>query len=630
MARILCFVGELTVDFQASLMRAFSAKAVEHGHELVYCINFDINSLNAMHGECEKKIIHLPDFSAYDGIIVCLDTFGIDGMAEELADYVDKNAKCPVISIRVQDERFYNILLDDSPAIENMVEHFITDHGLSRICFMTGRMDLVDAHRRFDAYRKVMARHNIPVTDGMVFYGDYWREKGEEAVEWFISQNEELPQAIVCSNDYMAISVCNALTARNLRVPQDICVSGFDNIEEACYHMPPITSISAPTDLIAKSAFDFFEDLANGKKRDREMWLPLQMYYRNSCGCSHDIDFQSFRKLYEAKEVYLSALHFCPYVNLDFDAVDTMSELFYSVHTMLSSNIYGCPVQFGTMYFCFCDESERQENLVEMASNFTDHMVLAAVINRDGVQQPGIRFERKDLLPKEYYDPKKQSYVFVLHCKEFSYGYIVLQDETISAVEHIIKTLVFSIGNALDRIRIYSENQTIQSLKQQAYIDALTGIPNRRYMEHFIRKLYERLQRTNQRFCIMSIDMDGLKYINDNFGHLDGDWSIITLAKLLDSLKMENALAARIGGDEFTMLFPSDDEQDALDFIDKLEKEIEQCNRESGKPYEISISVGYEYCMRNMDLLLCMHNADKKMYEAKNLKKQKQGNSHIR
>ena len=630
MARILCFVGELTVDFQAGLMKALSALAVVRGHEMVYCINFDINYLNAMHGECEKKIIHLPDFSVYDGIIVCMDTFGIDGMAEELAAYVDQNATCPVVSVRVQDERFYNVLLDDAPAIEDMVEHFITDHGMTRICFMTGRMELVDAHRRLDAYMRVMERHNLPVTEGMYFYGDYWRLKGEEAVEWFLSQNEELPEAIVCSNDYMAIAVCNALSARNIRVPQDIAVSGFDGIEEACYHMPPITTIIASADAIAKSTLDLLEDIWAGKPREKEVWLPLEIKYRNSCGCNQEIDFQSFRKLYESKEVYLSALHFCPYINLDFDAADSISELFYSVHTMLSGNTYGVPVGFGTMYFCFCDETERQDNIVEMASNFTEHMLVAAVITKDSVLQPNIRFERKELLPKEYRDPTKQSYVFLLHCKEFCYGYIVLQDDQISSMENLIKTLVFSIGNALDRIRIFSENQNIQALKEQAYIDALTGIPNRRYMEHFIRKLYERLQRTNQLFCIMSIDMDGLKYINDNFGHLDGDWAIITFAKLLDNLKPENGLAARIGGDEFTMLFPSDNEADAIQFRKRLLKEVEVCNQQCGRPYQLSVSIGYEYCKRDMDMLLCMHNADKKMYEEKKCKKQEKEDFHIR
>lgn len=621
MARILCFMGEITIDFQSELMQAFSIRAAEYGHEIVFCIGFDTDEVNSMHGEIERKIIDIPCVSDYDGIVICPDTFGIDGMTEELCDYIAENAKCPVISIRAKDDRFYNVLLEDDRAIFDMVEHFITVHHFTRICFMTGRMELEDARRRLGAYKAAMAKHGLEVNDGMVFEGDYWRRKGEEAVYWFFHNGLEPPQAIVCANDYMAISVCNALHEHHLRVPEDICVSGFDGIDEARCYMPPISSVSASANAVCDAALSLLNDLLEGKPCPKNMMIPLNMEYRNSCGCQSTIDFESYRSLSITKEACLAALHFCPYIGLDFETADTVSELFYIVYQVTTNRTWGSFEDFGTLYFCFCDESERQDNLVEMAGQFTQHMKLAAKVSQKGVEIIDETFLRSELLPAKYRDSIMPNHVFVLHCKDYCYGYVVLQNADISGCKQLVKPLIFSIGNALDRIRVFSENQTVKKLREQTYIDDMTQIPNRRYMEHFIRKLYERLVRTGQTFCVMSIDMDGLKFINDTYGHLEGDNAICAAAKLLDSVKPTNGMAARVGGDEYSMLFPTQNATEAEEVSAKIEAAIAAYNETSGKPYQLSVSIGYEFCQQGTELLNCVHNADKKMYESKRLKK---------
>ena len=95
---------------------------------------------------------------------------------------------------------------------------------------MKGRADLKDARERLDGYMDVMNRYGLPVTEHMLFQGNYWRDRGNQAVEWFLSGPEK-PEAIICANDFMAISVLMALKERNIRVPEDIALAGFDDIE---------------------------------------------------------------------------------------------------------------------------------------------------------------------------------------------------------------------------------------------------------------------------------------------------------------------------------------------------------------------------------------------------------------
>lgn len=618
MKKLLCFMGELNVDFQAESAQYYSDKLAERGCEITFMVNFDTTVSDFMYGEIEKKIISIPYINEYDGIIIYPDTFAIPGMYEELSEYLDKNAKCPVVSMRVRDERFYSVILGDYLAICDMVEHFIVKHRKKRICFMTGRMDLEDAHTRLKAYEDTMKKHGLEVTEGMVFYGDYWREKGDEAVEWFISRNEELPEAVICSNDYMAISVCNSLVKRGIRVPEDIAVSGLDDIKESIYHFPSITSVGASPANMCEKTLEVFFNVWEGREQEKLITIPLEAKYRTSCGCICETDFSVF---YEEKELYYSEMNFIPYLCLDLGNADDFDEMITSFYFELLRKPYGISYAFGTIYFCMCDESEREDCRVENELRYTDNMFLKAIVSVNGVERCDYKFKRREILPRKYRKLDTSLFVFTLHCKDYCYGYIVVQDENIMRSKDFMKPFVFSLGNSLDKIRMYSENKDIRILREQSYIDELTQIPNRRSMERYIRKLFEKLQHSDHEFCIMSIDLDGLKYINDTFGHIEGDIAIKAAAKILDESKPDSGIAARIGGDEFVVIFISDNEDDAVDYIEKVNRNVELNNREWDKPYKLSMSLGYEYCRKDTDVLLSMHKADNKMYEIKKSKK---------
>ena len=621
MKKIICFIGELFVDFQTEVAQYFSDRFSENNCEITFMVNFDTMVANVLYGEIEKKIISIPCLDNYDGIIICPDTYAIPGMEEELSNFLAQNAKCPVISLRVRDDRFYSITLGDYDAICEMTEHFIVKHGMKRICFMTGRMELEDARIRLKAYKDTMTKYGLEITEGMVFYGNYWRKKGIQAVDWFISKNDELPEAIICSNDYMAISVCNALAKKGYRIPDDIAVSGLDDIDEVYYHIPPITSIRASVSSMCSKAMEILKNIWDNKPQEKQVTLPLEPVYRNSCGCSCEMKPKDFSKLYLEKESLLLMLGYTPYLPLDFENADDFNELISSVYLKLTNKSFGSPDDFGTMYFCMCDESERHDFQLEKTLRYTDNMYLRAIITPKGVKKYNCKFKRHEIVPREYIASDSPLYVFTLHCKDYCYGYLVMQNNNIAKIKNLIKPLVFAIGSSLDRIRMYSENRTVQALREQSYIDELTGIPNRRSMERFIRKMSEQLHLTSQTFCIVSVDLDGLKYINDTYGHLEGDAAIRAAAKILDASKPDSGIAARTGGDEFVVLFLSNSENDAVCFIEEINEKIRINNKQWHKPYELSMSAGYEYCHKDTDVLLCMHKADNKMYAAKKAKK---------
>ena len=220
-------MGYITQNYQKDVLQAIFKEANELGYTVFCFANFGAYGDKVLYAEGERGIMYLPDLTQLDGIIVGEDTFDVPGMGNEIYVYLKKNADCPVVYLRTAREGFYRVVMDEGEAIRNMTRHFTQIHGFRDVCFMTGAFDRLDARNRYQGYLDVMHEEGIEVTDHMVFFGDYWREKGKEAVDWFLQGRKpgNYPQAIICSNDYMALSVCEELQHRGIRIPEDVCVS---------------------------------------------------------------------------------------------------------------------------------------------------------------------------------------------------------------------------------------------------------------------------------------------------------------------------------------------------------------------------------------------------------------------
>jgi len=125
-----------------------------------------------------------------------------------------------------------------------MTEHLI-QLGHRKIGFLKGRSDLHDALRRELGFRKTMARHGLPVEDRWVAQGDYEGRKAFRVSMELLSGSHR-PSAIFAANDRMAYGVIDAARVLGLRVPEDVSVTGFDDIEGSAEFVPALTTIAQP------------------------------------------------------------------------------------------------------------------------------------------------------------------------------------------------------------------------------------------------------------------------------------------------------------------------------------------------------------------------------------------------
>jgi diguanylate cyclase (GGDEF)-like protein len=175
------------------------------------------------------------------------------------------------------------------------------------------------------------------------------------------------------------------------------------------------------------------------------------------------------------------------------------------------------------------------------------------------------------------------------------------------------RALARSIRYALERHRLQRQ------LVNLSLTDELTGLYNRRGFFTLAERQYKLSRRHEQRLLVAIADLDGLKQINDRFGHAEGDRALIATAAILGSTFRDVDIVARLGGDEFAVLVIGADADLEHRLRPRLDQQIEAWNGKAGVPYPVSLSVGTARqnlrTPRSIDDLLA--KADAALYKSK-------------
>jgi len=178
--------------------------------------------------------------------------------------------------------------------------------------------------------------------------------------------------------------------------------------------------------------------------------------------------------------------------------------------------------------------------------------------------------------------------------------------------EVLARSLRYAIGR----------HRTLQQLRMMSTIDELTGLNNRRGFMALAQQQVRMADRTDQRLLVVFADLDGLKQVNDTWGHDEGDRALIDAADLVSLTFRESDTIGRLGGDEFVVLLTGCTRSRADALVQRLQRNLEVRNTEPGRRFQLSISVGVaEYDPAHpcaLGELLC--RADAAMYAQKRLR----------
>jgi LacI family transcriptional regulator len=180
-----------------------------------------------------------------------------------------------------------NVRVDNVEGMQAIAQHLINDHGLRRFAFMAGKEESPDSTTREEAFTEMVGRLGGVVEPSEEGWSADWTTAGAiRATRNRLASARPLPEAIVCASDPMAIGVIQALHAAGLRVPDEVSVTGFDDIPIARHLTPSLTTVRQPSQQLGSVSVEaligLIEDLPNAQG-DRV--LPTRLVVRASCGC---------------------------------------------------------------------------------------------------------------------------------------------------------------------------------------------------------------------------------------------------------------------------------------------------------------------------------------------------------
>jgi DNA-binding LacI/PurR family transcriptional regulator/signal transduction histidine kinase len=191
----------------------------------------------------------------------------------------------PLVHLGAEGKRGSCILADNTQGVHEAIDHLVHVHGCRRIAHIRGTETNEEANARMEAYRLALERNGLPFDPQLVVPGDFRRDRGYEAIATFLDERKVDFDAVFSANDAMALGAIDALRDRGIDVPGRVSVVGFDDLNEAGFASPPLTTIRQPLYLQGQTAAHMAVALARGEDAPPRVAIPSHLVVRQSCGC---------------------------------------------------------------------------------------------------------------------------------------------------------------------------------------------------------------------------------------------------------------------------------------------------------------------------------------------------------
>ncbi len=552
----------------------------------------------------EYNIIHLPDLSQFDGIILEVTNMLNQKKKQQIIRIIQESG-VPAVSLLEKIPGLYHAGLDNYATMEQMVEHLIVAHSCKTLNYVGGPADSQENLLRWQAYEDVLQRYGIPLENDRIWNESYEVESGVRAFIHF-QEKHLLPDAFVCANENIAVGLCHQAQQEGFKIPADFCVTGFDNFDKASYYRPRITTVSYEREVIAEAAMDLLVQIWGQNTTADCKTVPVQMLFQDSCGCKPEqvrnrSEYIEDRIFQEVREI------------------DLHNEIMELKHNLIECEDYKQMAQYFTKCVCGlrCKGVRIWMNQDLVEESLSDSMGEASYIT-DGYP------DTMHVICEKGMEQEYSLYVYApLHFREREVGYVVLADCDYMLENQFLfetmNTYLESLEYLYRKLRLRKANEKLSRLY---VLDSLTGLYNRMAYQEFAEPLYEKCRLQKKPVTVMFIDADHLKYINDTFGHDMGNLEIRGIADGIRKVFPPEAVSMRYGGDEFVVLLPGCEKAQAESLKAAFLKALDEISKSLHAEFDVEASIGYEVVLcGEKSLNECINNADEKMYQFKKARK---------
>lgn len=204
------------------------------------------------------------------------------GAERDLLEHVGRGVPVVIFSSPPKDDSLHHITVANEAAVQDLVDHLIGCHGHRSLAFL-GELAAPDIAARFRGFQIALAAHGLPVPeepfDTTVLTQDSLRSLRNAIA------SGDLPDALVCATDQLALTVLDLLARHGIRVPRDVAITGFDGIIAGRLANPALTTVRQPFVSMGRLAVRILTDTAVGLEHPKSYVLPTRTVIGGSCGC---------------------------------------------------------------------------------------------------------------------------------------------------------------------------------------------------------------------------------------------------------------------------------------------------------------------------------------------------------
>jgi DNA-binding LacI/PurR family transcriptional regulator len=263
--------------FYPAVIKGMIQVAKEKHILLIICDTRESHSLG-------KEYLDMLVAKRVDGLIIAPYGLRLEGCNTD-DDLRQNNCPVPIVYMDRPEEPGYGVLLDAEGAGYRATQHLV-GHGHRRIAMITGNIQVPTLNEAFLGYQRALAANGITYDPSVIFQADFFTySAGYEAAQIFLNHPNP-PKAIFASGDMYAIGAIRAIRDRGLRVPEDVAVVGYNNIDVSAYTEPPLTTVNTPMHEMGVVAMTLLDQMIKGELIEKErIVMPTELIIRQSCGC---------------------------------------------------------------------------------------------------------------------------------------------------------------------------------------------------------------------------------------------------------------------------------------------------------------------------------------------------------
>lgn len=596
-------------------------KGVKNSSADIYIFNcYNYTEFSGYPNNTGFSIYKLINYEDFDGVIVLADLIGNPRVLEMERQRILKSGK-PAITINSKLKDIPCIRIDNYTGTYELVSHLIKQHNVTNFAYISGKETSVDINERYKAFREALLNNNLQINMEQVFYIDVcdYTQAYDFAVKYF-NDNKNLPEAFVCANDLIALGILRVAQEKNIKVPQDLKIIGYDNLPYTEYSVPSITTVNSNAEFVGEEAI---RRVLNGFNDNQVLKLKSSPVYRGSCGCEYDNinvnNLKTFSILANDKR------------SEDFSGqMESLEEIFTEatdVFTLLTNLevFFSKKHTFEGSDFCIFLKSDWSSVLINSSEKLPLNLSYGSQVQSITSIQNNEKYTReiintRELIPSKMKSPENNIYLLLpIFNHSYVHGYYVSKNSLALIDKRYGYTWSRTFGNAIERFRKQNmyKNLSQQYLKLSTR-DALSGMINRVGLEKIAKPFYSQNKKNGLTTVLFFVDINKMKHINDNFGHLHGDLAVKTIASCVMEAIPKSWLPIRYGGDEFLVVGNSKN-YNGEDYCKIITDLITKKTSIMQLPYNLSASIGSYSVLPTSNLTLeeAVEKCDEVMYKVK-------------